>query len=430
MKKVLFTSHTANFQKFNHPFMKWFKQQGYEVHYASMGEEKVLHCDKHHTICFSRSPFSVDNIKAYKPLKNIIDTEDYKIIHTHTPMGAVVTRLAARKARKNGTKVIYTAHGFHFYKGAPLQNWAIYYPIEKLLSRYTDVLVTINTEDYNLAKKSMKAQQIVKINGVGIDLKKFKPVSNAKKLELRQQYGFSPNDLILICVAELNGNKNQEFLIKCIKDLSSKHPNIKLLLCGEGGFRKKYLQLIKEYNLEGNIHLLGYRKDIAKLMQLSDIGVSASFREGLPLNVLEELATGLPVLASNNRGHKDIVNSIELGYLYTTNNNKEFVDNFNIIINSNYIDLSQVRNKVTHKYSIAKAINSLQPIYFSSNLSNAKDIYNSGQTLKPALNLQDQAAFFSKLQDSQGSIRRIRRIVNEQNIDGGAYSDDQSQTTK
>jgi len=265
---------------------------------------------------------------------------------------------------------------------------------------------------------------------VGIDLKKFKPVSNAKKLELRQQYGFSPNDLILICVAELNGNKNQEFLIKCIKDLSSKHPNIKLLLCGEGGFRKKYLQLIKEYNLEGNIHLLGYRKDIAKLMQLSDIGVSASFREGLPLNVLEELATGLPVLASNNRGHKDIVNSIELGYLYTTNNNKEFVDNFNIIINSNYIDLSQVRNKVTHKYSIAKAINSLQPIYFSSNLSNAKDIYNSGQTLKPALNLQDQAAFFSKLQDSQGSIRRIRRIVNEQNIDGGAYSDDQSQTTK
>ncbi len=431
MKKVLFTSHTANFQKFNHPFMKWFKQQGYEVHYASMGEEWVLHCDKHHTICFSRSPFSIDNIKAYKPLKKIIDTEDYEIIHTHTPMGSVVTRLAARKARKNGTKVIYTAHGFHFYKGAPPQNWAIYYPIEKLLSRYTDVLITINTEDYDLAKKSMKARQIVKINGVGVDLKKFKPIVNSsKKIELRKQYGYSPDDLILICVAELNGNKNQEFLIKCIKDLSSKHPNIKLLLCGEGGFREKYLQLINEYKLENNIQLLGYRKDIAKLMQLSDIGVSASLREGLPLNVLEELATGLPVLASSNRGHKDIVSSIELGYLYTTNNKKEFFDIFYKMINSNYTELNQIRNKATHKYSIAKAISSLQPIYFSNKLNETEDVYSSGQTLKPTLNLQDQAAFFSNLQNSQGSIRRIRRIVKEQNIDGGAYSDDQSQTTK
>lgn len=426
MKKVLFTSHTANFQKFNHPFMQWFKQQGYIVHYASMGEEPVTHCDKHFKISFSRSPFSTDNIKAYKPLKNIIEQEQYDIIHCHTPMGGVVTRLAARKARKNGTKVIYTAHGFHFFKGAPLQNWLVYYPIEKLLSRYTDTIITINSEDYALAKRKMKACQIVKINGVGVDLHKFQPVKNqAEKHALRKKYGFNNNDFILICVAELNGNKNQEFLIKCTKQLVTSMPNIKLLLCGTGGFEQKYTDLINSLGLQDYVLLMGYRTDIEQLIKLADVGVAASYREGLPISVLEEIACGLPVLASANRGHKDIVTSSTLGYLYTTNNAAEYLSALQSLAN-NTTKLAAERHNATQQYSVTVALSNLEPVYVPANKE--LDPTVEQELPVPAFNLGAQAAFYNKLQGTNGSLKRIRRIVDEQTASKKANIEDIQKT--
>jgi glycosyltransferase EpsD len=149
MKKILFVSNTANFSKFNRPFMRWFREQGWQVDYVSMGEEAIFDCDNQYTICMARNPFNLKNFKAYKELKNIL-TNDYDIIHCHTPMGGCLTRLAAKKTK---TKVIYTAHGFHFFKGAPLINWLVYYPIEKYLSKYTDCLITINQEDFNIANE-------------------------------------------------------------------------------------------------------------------------------------------------------------------------------------------------------------------------------------------------------------------------------------
>lgn len=155
MPKVLFLSNTANFSKFNRPFMRWFKEQGWNVDYSSNGEEEVLDCDNQFTISIARSPFSLKNFKAYKQLKKILAENDYQILHCHTPMGGVLGRLAAKSLRKKGKiKVIYTAHGFHFYKGAPLLNWILYYPMEKYLSHCTDVIVTINEEDYERAKKN------------------------------------------------------------------------------------------------------------------------------------------------------------------------------------------------------------------------------------------------------------------------------------
>lgn len=153
--KVLFLSNTANFSKFNLPFMRWFHEQGWQVDYASAGEESVSDCDNQFSICIARSPFSFKNIRAYRQLKKILVENNYDLLHCHTPMGGVLGRLAARKLWKAGKiKVIYTAHGFHFYKGAPLLNWLLYYPVEKCLSRCTDVIVTINEEDYERAKKS------------------------------------------------------------------------------------------------------------------------------------------------------------------------------------------------------------------------------------------------------------------------------------
>ena len=158
---------------FHLPYLKLFKDQGYEVHVATNGTEEIPYCDKKHTISFERSPYKINNLKAIKQLKQIIDKENYEIIHTHTPMGSVVTRLAAKGARKKGTRVIYTAHGFHFYKGAPLINWLLFYPVEKYLSKYTDTLITINDEDYQLAKKKFKKTNVEYVPGVGIDPNKF-----------------------------------------------------------------------------------------------------------------------------------------------------------------------------------------------------------------------------------------------------------------
>jgi glycosyltransferase EpsD len=317
MKKILFTatvdSHIINFHI---PYLKWFKEQGYEVHVASNGNSNIPFVDVKYNIPFERSPFKLANLKAYKQLKKIIDDNNYKLIHCNTPMGSVLTRLAAKKARKKGTKIIYTAHGFHFFKGSPLINWLLYYPVEKWLSRYTDCLITINDEDYECAvRKKFKAGSIKKVNGVGIDLNKFTPQTVEKKKELRKQYGYNDTDFILICVAELNHNKHQDLLINAVSILKNKIPNIKLLLVGSGNLMEQYKKQVKKLGLEKYIQFLGYRSDVSNLLTISDLLVSASRREGLPVNVMEAMATGLPLVVTDCRGNRDLVKNGENGYV-------------------------------------------------------------------------------------------------------------------
>ena len=149
-------------------------------------------------------------------------------------MGGVLARLAARTARKNGTKVIYTAHGFHFCKGAPLANWLLYYPIEKTLAHFTDCLITINTEDYQLAKRHFKAEKIEHVHGVGVNTDKFKPVGEEQRKQLRKQYGYKEDDFLLFYAAEFNQNKNQQLLIEALALIKEEVPNARLLLAGKG----------------------------------------------------------------------------------------------------------------------------------------------------------------------------------------------------
>lgn len=351
--------------------MQWLKEQGYEVHYASAGEEEVLGCDKHFTVSFARNPIKLNNIRAYKQLKDIIDTEKYDIMHTHTPMGSVITRLAARSTRRdNGTKVLYTAHGFHFFKGAPILNWLIYYPIEKWMSRYTDTLVTINQEDFGRAQEKFHAKNVLKINGVGVDLTKFKPISATLKNNLRKEYGFSKSDFILIYAAELNSNKNQDFLIRQIKEIQNNIPTVKLLLCGTGDLHDTYKRTISKLELDGTVMLMGYRKDMSKLFQISDISVASSIREGLGVNLIEAMATGLPVIASNNRGHRDIVQQNVHGYLYKINDAATFAQQ----LLSLYADRS-LMTKIRKKNLVRANKYSLQNV-----MRNAPCIYDIGST--------------------------------------------------
>ena len=335
MKKVLFiaTVVKTHIMEFHIPYLELFGKNGYEVHVAARNDYdnkedcNIPYCDNFFDLPFERSPFKRDNLIVFKELKKVIDSNEYEIIHCHTPIGGAIGRLTAKRARDNGTKVIYTAHGFHFYKGAPLNNWVLYYAAEKILARDTDVLITINEEDYNTAvKKKFKAGRIEYVRGVGIDLDKFIPQTSGEKKELRKQYSYSDEDFILICVAELNHNKHQDLLIYMMAKLVKKIPNIKLLLVGRGELFDEYFELIKTLGIESNVKILGYRNDVSNLMKLSDVAVSSSRREGLPLSVMEAMATGLPLVVSNCRGNRDLVRHDENGFIYEIDNDEEFIN--------------------------------------------------------------------------------------------------------
>ncbi|MCR4616168.1 MAG: glycosyltransferase family 4 protein [Clostridiales bacterium] len=320
MKKVLFTATiTKHFQYFHQPCFRYFHDNDFEVSTASSGEIPMADVDKHYDIAFERFPLNIKNYKAYKQLKRIIDSEGFQLIHCHTPVGGVVTRLAALKARKNKTRVIYTAHGFHFYKGASKFNWCVYYPIELLLSFCTDCLITINEEDYVFARKHLHAKDTRLVNGVGYDTDRFYPISPEEKSELRKKYGFSDDEKILIYVAELNENKNQGMLIRALKAVKEQYGEVKLLLAGHDNFNGAYQKLAAELGVDQQIMFLGFCGDTKELVQLSDIGVVSSLREGLPVNVMESLACGLPVVAADNRGHRVLIKNGENGFIVEPN---------------------------------------------------------------------------------------------------------------
>lgn len=334
-KKVLFTSHTANFSKFNRPFMRWFKDQGYEVHYASAGEEEVFDCDTHFTIPFARSPLKFNNIRAIFQLKKIIDREHYDIIHTHTPMGGLVTRLAAMNARRRGTRVIYTAHGFHFFTGAPLVNWLIYYPVEKWMARRTDTLITINDEDYQCAKKKFKTD-VKYVPGMGVDPARFEPrLTKKQRTELRKSFDIKQNDFVMIYPAELSKRKRQLWLIDALADFMSNHSDVHLLLPGSDSLDGKCQALVDKLSLGRQIHFPGYRHDIPQLMMASDLAVSSSSQEGLPVNLLEALMAELPIVATDSRGHIDLIKDGFNGYLVDITDKQKFAVKIANIYNDN-----------------------------------------------------------------------------------------------
>lgn len=347
--------------------MSWFREQGWEVHYASAGEEPFPEgaCDKVFQVCLNRSPYSMDNVRAYKMLKKILEKEDYDLIHCHTPMGGVVTRFAAHRARCRA-KVIYTAHGFHFYKKAPLLNWLLYYPMEKYLARYTDCLVTINQEDFDLAvRKHFRAGRIERIYGVGVNLQRFQPVDDQQKLSLRRQYGFEADSFLLIYAAELNKNKNQAFLIRCAAKLRAQIPHIRLLLCGYGSMQEEYERIIKEQNLGECVQLLGYRKDVKELFQLSDLCVASSIREGLGLSVIEAMACGLVTVACENRGHREIIQDGKNGRLVPQGDEAQFADAvFQLYSHpEKRREMAAFQMKTIQKYDLCQVLDQMSVIY-------------------------------------------------------------------
>ena len=311
--KVLYVATVVkkHIMQFHIPFLKMCGDAGWETavaarnDYADADACSIPFCDTYYDIPFERSPLKGKNITAYRELKKVIESGSYDIIHCHTPVGAMLTRLAARGARKKGTQVIYTAHGFHFYKGAPLLNWIVYYPAERFLARWTDVLITINKEDYARAQK-FSAGKVVYMPGVGIDLARFSaPITEEQKHRLRAEIGV-PDDAVLICsVGELNANKNHSLVIRALAQMENK--NIHYCVIGEGEYREPLTVLARELGLTEQVHLPGYRSDVPALLKSSDIFCFPSLREGLPVALMEAMASGLPCVASRIRGNTDLL---------------------------------------------------------------------------------------------------------------------------
>ena len=327
MKKVLFVANIAkHIIRFHLPYLKWFQENGYETHVAANGSESIPYCDVQYNLPIQRNPFSFKNISIHFELKKIIESNHFQIVHGHTPMGGVLARTASITARKNGTKVLYTAHGFHFYKGSSALNWILYYPVEKYLSKYTDAIITINKEDYELTvNKHFKANSLYQLNGIGIDTSRFMHVDLTKKEEIRIKNSFHKDDFILLYVAELISRKNHKFIIESTLSLIKEIPNIKILFAGRGVLTEQLKELINNLQLANSIFFLGFRNDVDELIVMSDVGISASKQEGLGLNLAEEMICGLPVVASVDRGHKEMVIHGENGFLFEQNNSQEFV---------------------------------------------------------------------------------------------------------
>lgn len=319
MKKVLYvTTVSRTINAFLIPHINMLLDNGYEVHCACsidkpVDKELQRRGVKIFEVPFSRNPLGIGNIKAFIKLEELQRINDYDIVHVHTPIAAIYGRLL--KLNFPSLRIIYTAHGYHFLKGGSKLGWILYYPIEKIMAKFTDVTININKEDYEITKEKLKPKKCYLLNGVGLDLDKYKKLSSKEIQEKRKEFGLKDKDFVVLMIAEINKNKNHIQLINAMDILKDKYPNIKVLCIGDGTLKESLDKQIILRNLQNNIFMLGYRLDVNKLINISDIGILLSRREGLPRNIMEFMACGRKVIATDIRGCRDLICDETIGTL-------------------------------------------------------------------------------------------------------------------
>lgn len=368
MKKVLFVATVVQLHiaRFHIPYLKWFHEQGWQVDVAAKNdyenpEECVIpYCDHFYDVPFARSPFDSSNLRALKELKRLLDETHYDIIHCHTPMGAVIARLAAKKSRRLGTKVIYTAHGFHFYHGAPLKNWLLYYPVERFLAGWTDVIITMNREDEQAAHR-FPCPRIEYVPGVGVDLKRFS--RHQPREAVRAALGIAPDAVFILSVGELIARKNYDVAIDA---LSALDPRLKVDFCiaGIGDKEDELRQHIRDKGLAGKVRLLGFRDDIPDLLHAADVFFFPSLQEGLPVAVMEAMACGLPIVCSRIRGNTDLIDEGLGGYLVDPTDTAGFTQALTQCINGVCnVDMAAYNQKKITAFSEEAVLQRMAEIY-------------------------------------------------------------------
>ncbi len=320
MKVLLVATVQSHICQFHRPLVRMLQAHGCQVHVAArdnLAEKnglKLDFADQVFDVPFQRSPFSPKNLGAYRQLRQLVRQGNYDILHCNTPVGGIAGRLAGRFVRKQGGQVFYTAHGFHFYRGGPKKSWLLYYPIEKFMCRFTDKLITINEEDYRLAREKFPVESC-RIHGIGARSDKYAPCDAEASRALRAELGYGEGEKLILCTGELLPNKNQITAIRAMEQVVKSHPEAKLLLAGNGPAREALEQELQSLGLSEHVQLLGYRTDLERYVHISDIILSCSYREGLPLNIVEGMLCRKPVVASRNRGHRELVQEGKTGYL-------------------------------------------------------------------------------------------------------------------
>ena len=378
MKKVLIVASVVS-------FIEWFNKENIdflnntlacEVHiacnFAYMNDTDVERTTKYvnkleergivlHNIAFARSPINSDNINAYKKLKAIINSEDFNLIHCHTPAASMMTRLASKKARKKGSIVMYTCHGFHFHNSSSKKNWMVYYPVEKFLSRYCDYIVTINMEDFNRAK-AFHCKNVRYIPGVGVDINKIKKLA-IDKVAKKESIGVPADKTLIISAGELIERKNHEVIIRALAKV--KNPDIYYAIAGKGPLKEYLLNLANELGLADRVILLGFRTDVFELYHAADISAFPSKIEGLGLAGIEAMSAGLPLVSSNVHGILDYVIDGKTGYAISPEDVDGYAEAIKELVNNPTLRESMRENciKAVTPFEISNALQVMWDIY-------------------------------------------------------------------
>lgn len=322
MKKALiYCSVASMIDQFNRDNLLTLQNLGFKVEVAcnfkegsTISTEKILKLQddlkeqgiEYHHIPIPRTPFAFSKIvQSYRLSQQLFKEKDYHLIHLHSPIGAAIGRFAFKHSGAQPAKIIYTAHGFHFYQGAPLANWLVYYPIEYLLASETDYLITINSEDEQFARQHLKAQNIAYVPGVGINTEKFMPSASMRQKK-RQELALTDQEIMLLSVGELNRNKNHQAIISVLPRL---HGSFRYYICGQGAELNLLKDLVEQLALTDRVQFLGYRQDIVEILQATDIYCFPSRREGLSVALMEAMAAGLPCVVSDIRGNRDLIDA-------------------------------------------------------------------------------------------------------------------------
>lgn len=364
-KFLIISTLQSTIEGFLIPHIKFLENKGYEVWIATnMSQEipKELEKNKWKHINFSRNPFSKNSFLVIRDLKKLMIENRFEGIHCHTPVAAFLSRFTAKITKQKN--IIYTAHGFHFYKGASLVNWLVYYPLEWIAARWTDKLITINEEDYQRAQKFFSPKtKIYKIEGIGLELEKY---TKGNREKIRKELRINTDEAAILIIGELNKNKNQIQMIRALEILKNKGEKVRGIFVGTGN--QEYL-LRQEAEKRGiRIEFLGFRKDIKDIISASDIMASMSYREGLPRNIMEGMVQGKPFIATDIRGNRDLISNGINGYLVPVGDEKATAENlYKIIRKDDRKKIEKNNRKRSVKYSIKYILKEIEKIYGDEN---------------------------------------------------------------
>jgi len=368
MKKILYVATSdIHLHAFHRPYLKFLADLGYEVHIAAedRGGYSFADVDRHHRITFRRSGLSAGHLKALKKVTDLIRVNKYELVHCHTPVPSALARVANLMAGGARTKMLYTAHGFHFYRGGPISNWLKYFPVEWVLSAVTDGIVTINREDFAHATNRLRCRKVYQIPGIGLDFEKFQPMNEQSRIALKRELGLVPEAFILLYVAEFIPRKNHEFLIGALPDLVALIPELHLVLTGEGPLKDRIFSKVKELGFETKVSFTGFTNKVPQYAAVSDIAISTSRHEGLGLGLAEQMACQVPTVASNDKGHRELISHGIEGYLYQHGNLQQFICSIRDLYQNEDLRLrfgAKAREK-SKKFAIDKSLACVSEVY-------------------------------------------------------------------